>query len=60
MGHPPSGVDYDLGTIGMCLGPPPLGGPPSDQKKKIPMTTVKKMEEKMTRIGVLLAVLYFL
>ena len=28
-----SGADYGLGTIGTCLGPPPAGGPPSDQKK---------------------------
>ena len=23
-----SGADYGLGTIGTCLGPPPLGGAP--------------------------------
>ena len=34
------GADYGLGTIGMCLGPPPARGPPSDQKKK------KKINEK--------------
>ena len=30
----PTGVDYGLGTIGTCLGPPPAGGPPSDKRKK--------------------------
>ena len=28
-----TGADYGLGTIGTCLGPPPAGGPPFDQKK---------------------------
>ena len=33
MGNKQGPADYGLGTIGMCLGPPPAGGPPSDQKE---------------------------
>ena len=40
-----AGADYGLGTIGTCLGPPPAGGPPSDQKNENPMITVKKSIE---------------
>ena len=47
-----AGADYGLGTIGTCLGPPPARGPPSDQKNKNPMITVKETVLKMTRMGV--------
>ena len=46
------GADYGLGTIGTCLGSPPAGGPPSDQKNEKPMITLKKILE-MTRTGAL-------
>ena len=45
-----TGADYSLGTIGTCLGPPPTGGPPSDQKNVNPMINAEKKVLKMTRM----------
>ena len=40
-----AGADYGLGTIGTCLGPPPAGGPPSDQKKNPYVSCEKNCRE---------------
>ena len=46
-----TGADYGLDTIGTCLGHPPAGGPPSDQKKRKSCGNCEKRVLKMTRMG---------
>ena len=46
-----TGADYGLGTIGMCLGPPPAGGPHLTENKEKLFDYNEKGEEKITRTG---------
>ena len=48
-----AGVDYGLGSIGTCLGPPSSGGPPSVQREKNSYDSCEKKrnEGKMIRMG---------